>query len=148
MSAVAVTAANVGVASPHCKLTNMICGATAHLGGAPIYVDTNGLAQLCTSADATHGQFTGIAIPTKNSGYACGASQNCVICTEGPVEGFDLSGTAYGALVYVADDGTFATTAGTKTVPVGKCIPTTDKDSNGNYKKLLYVFTPWLTLVS
>jgi hypothetical protein len=147
MAAVATTAANVGVASAMCKLTNLVGGAALQ-GGQPVYQDSSGLAQLCTSADTTHGQFLGIAIPRMNNGYACGVGQACVVCYEGPIEGFTLSGVAYGSLLYVADDGTFATTAGTKTVPVGKVLATSDKDSSGNYKKVLYVFAPWNTLVS
>jgi hypothetical protein len=147
MAAVPVTAANVGVASPHARLVNVV-GGVALTGGQPVYVDTGGIAQLCKSDNTTHGQFAGIAIPRMNNGYACGVGQACVVCQEGPVEGFDLSGLAYWAQVFVADDGTFASTAGTKSVPVGRVVPTTDKDSNGNYKKLLYVFVPWLVQVT
>ncbi len=148
MSAVAVTAANVGVAFPaDARIRSYVAGAAIN-GGQAVYLDTSGLAQVCTSADATHGQIAGVAIPSKNSAFAAGSGQACNVLVWGEVEGFTLSGVAYGALVYVADDGTFATTAGTKTVPVGKVVPTTELDSNGNYKKLLMVMPSFNTLIS
>lgn len=148
MAAVTVTAAKVGVAFPASARIRSAVGGAALSGGNSAYIDTGGLAQLCTSADATHGQFAGIAIPAKNSGFACGVGQACNLLQWGEVEGFDLSGVAFGALIYVADDGTYATTAGTKTVPIGKVVPTTELDSSGNYKKLLMIMVPFTTLVS
>ena len=147
MAAVTVTAAKVGVADPRARVRNYIANAALN-GGVPVYILSTGKAALCTAADATHGQFAGITIPTKNSGYAAGAGQAVEVVVWGEIEGFDLSGLAYGALVYVADDGTFATTAGTKSVPVGKVVPSSDLDSSGNPKKLLMVMVPYLTVVT
>lgn len=144
MGAVAVTPAMVGVADRHARRRNYLCGVSAGInGGAAIYIDTNGLAQLATSADTTHCQFAGIAIPTKNSAYAAGIGQAVDVVQWGEVEGFSLSGVAYWGFVYLADDGTFATTAGTKTVRIGQCVPTSDKDSSGNPRKLLMVMVPF-----
>lgn len=147
MSAVTVTAAKVGVADPKARIRSYIAGVAIN-GGQAVYIASTGKAGVCTSADATHGQFAGLAIPTKNSAYAAGIGQAVEVVVWGEVEGFDLSGLAYGALVYVADDGTFATTAGTKTVPIGKVVPSSDVDSSGNPRKLLMVMVPYLTLVS
>jgi hypothetical protein len=147
MSAVAVTATKVSVPFAHARLRNAI-GGVAINGGQAVYFDTGGLAQLANSSTATLGQFAGIAIPRMNSGYACGAGQACEILEWGEVEGFSLSGVAYGALIYLQDDGSFGTTAGTHTVVIGKVVPTSDPDSSGNPRKLLMVFASPNTLVS
>ena len=136
MSAVAVTAANIGIANHQgIRLRSVIAGGALN-GGDSVYIDTNGVAQKATSADATHAQLFGVCLPmASGSGAgkaAGGAGQSVAVVQWGEVEGFTLSGVAYRALVYLADDGTYATTAGTKTVPVGKVVPTSEKDASGN----------------
>lgn len=147
MSDLAVTASQVSPAFAHCRLRNTI-GGVAIQGGQPCYIDSNGLAQATSSASASTSQFAGIAIPRMNNGYACGAGQACELLEWGECEGFNLSSAAYWQLVYLSDDGGISLTAGTHTAPIGRIVPTTDRDSNGNLRKLLFVFPNWLANVS
>jgi hypothetical protein len=143
MSAISVTAANVGCVDRHARRRNYPAGA-ALVGGYSIYIDSNGVAQRATSADATHGQFAGLVMPRMSTGsYGAGAGQAVEVVQWGECEGFDLSGTAYWGFVHLADDGTYATTAGTKTVRIGQCVPTTERDSSGNPRKILMVMVPF-----
>jgi hypothetical protein len=143
MSVVAVTAANVGCPDRHARRRNYLAG-VALVGGQSVYIDSNGVAQLCTSASAAVGQFGGITMPRMSTGsYAAGVGQAVEVVQYGEVEGFTLSGVAYWAPVYLADDGTYATTTGTKTVMVGKVVPSAERDSSGNPRKLLMVAVPF-----
>jgi hypothetical protein len=142
MSDLTVNSGNVGPAFAHCRIRSLIGGASI-LGGAPVYVDANGLAQPASSLTAATAQFAGIAMPRMNNGYACGAGQACEVVEAGEVEGFTLSTAAYWAPVYLTDDGGIGLTAGTHAAQIGRVVPTTDRDGNGNLKKLLMVFSPW-----
>ena len=63
MSAVAVTAANIGIANHQgIRLRSVIAGGALN-GGDSVYIDTNGVAQKATSADATHAQLFGVCLP-------------------------------------------------------------------------------------
>jgi hypothetical protein len=137
-----LTSGNVGPAFAHCRIRSLIGGA-AIVGGTPVYVDANGLAQPASSANAATAQFAGIAMPRMNNGYACGSGQACEVVEAGEVEGFTLSSAAYWAPVYLSDDGGISLTAGTHTAQIGRVVPTTDRDANGNLRKLLMVFSPW-----
>lgn len=50
----------------------------------------------------------------------CAAGDPITVFKRGIFDGFDLSGLNYGASVYLADDGTLATTAGTVSIKVGE----------------------------
>lgn len=73
---------------------------------------------------------------------AGGAGQGVSLLTRGHVGGFDLSGLAYDALVYLSNTaGALADAAGTMTVPVGRVVPMSDADKT----KVLFVDTAVLT---
>lgn len=75
-------------------------------------------------------QFRGIFIE------AAGANQGTSLLKRGHVGGYDLSGLAYDAPVYLSDTaGALADAAGTMTVPVGRVVPMSDTDAT----KVLYV---------
>lgn len=145
---IAVTPTKVGVAFSDARIRNALAGVALN-GGTPIYYDTNGVAQIADAATATKAQFAGIAIPTKSSGYSAGVGQAAEIVEEGEVEGFDLSGLAYWAPVYLSDtSGRLSTVAGTKSIIVGRVKPTSERDSSGNPRKVLYIHTPYNTLLT
>lgn len=147
MSALTVTPAKVGPAFSSCRIRSVL-GSAAINGGTAVYINASGQAAAADSASATTAQFAGIAIPRMNNGYACGQNQACEIVEEGEVEGFDLSGMAYWAPVYLQDGGGLGTAAGTHSAIVGKVVPTSELDASGNPKKLLYVHAPFNTVVS
>lgn len=149
MADLTVTATKVGVPFPHdARIRSQIAGAALN-GGVCVYVDSSGKAQLSSGTTAAKATFKGIAIPRMNTGYAAGSGQAVEIVEEGEVEGFDLSGLAYGALVYVSDtDGALADAAGTHSAVVGCVVATSEYDSSGNPKKLLRIFSDPRTVVS
>jgi hypothetical protein len=143
-----VTPAKVGVAWADARLRNRLAGVAIN-GGDACVVNSSGLAVLSNSGAAGTSQFNGIAIPTKNSGYSAGVGQAVELIEEGEVEGFDLSGLAYEAPVYLSDTaGKLADAAGTKSVVVGRVVPTSERDASGNPRKLLYVHRPYNTVVT
>lgn len=142
MSDLTVNSVNVGPAFAQCRIRSLIGGASIQ-GGTPVYVDANGLAQPASSLTAATAQFAGIAMPRMNSGYACGSGQACEVVEAGEVEGFNLAAAPYWAPVYLSDDGGVGLAAGTHAAQIGRVVPTTDRDANGNLRKLLMVFSPW-----
>lgn len=148
MANLTVTPTRVGVAYESARIRNVIGGAAIQ-GGASVYIDSAGKAQLTNSGAAGTSQFAGIALPRMQSGYACGVGTACEVIHEGEVEGFDLSGMAYWDPVYLSDTaGALGTTAGTKSQIVGRVIPTSEPDGSGNPRKLLYVHAPINTIVT
>lgn len=90
--------------------------------GAATYMASTGKYGAARAGTAGKQQFRGIAL------QACGAAQGTSILQRGAIGGFDVSGLAYDALVYLSDTagGLLSTTAGTMTVPVGRVVPMSD----------------------
>lgn len=142
MSDITVTAANVGLANKNGHVIRSLMGGATFTGGQAVYVDSGGLGQLTAGGATATSNFAGIALPIRNSsGNAGAAGQVMEIVEQGDVEGFNLSGLAYWAPVYISNtSGALATSAGTHGPgPVGVVVPTTDKDGSGNYRKLLRI---------
>mgnify|MGYP001271694266 CR=1 FL=1 len=92
--------------------------AEAITAGAPVRIDTNGKFVNGNGTTSTEADINGIATPTAGSGLPVTAVR------KGVLDGFALSGLAYGAAVYVSDtDARLDTTAGTVSVVVGEVIP-------------------------
>jgi hypothetical protein len=102
--------------------------------GQAVYQTTTGFGVADANA-AGKQQFRGIALETGGSGYTIG------VLKRGAVEGYDLSGLANDAVVYLSDTaGALADAAGTMTVNVGRVHITATGDS----QKALYVDADWL----
>ena len=142
MSALTVTAAQVAPArptDPGTVIRTYIANAALTPGQA-VFVTSSGTVDLCSCNTGGDEQFRGLAL------QQVAANQGVDVIHEGPVEGFDLSGLAYDALVYAQDTaGQLGTTAsGTKTVVAGRVVPAPKRDGSGNVKKLLQVSTRWV----
>jgi hypothetical protein len=132
MADLTVTAAQVAQAyakSGKAEIYDVVAGATI-TAGQPVYIDSNGDAQLTDASAAGTAQVAGIAL---NGG---GAGQAISVIHHGCIYGFDLSGIAYWGLAYLSDTaGTLADGVGTVTVPVGRVVPLSDSDRT----KVLFV---------
>ena len=128
---------NLGVVFPDCNGTEIFSyfANAAIAAGQSVYETSTGTVDLASANTAGHEQFRGLAL------QSVGAGQAVDVIQKGAVEGFDLSGLAYDALVFQSDNaGNLATVAsGTKTVQVGRVKPMPTKDSSGNIKKVLWV---------
>jgi hypothetical protein len=137
MSAITVTAAKVAPAKPNDHSTviaSRIAAAAITVGQSLFTTTSNGKVDLEDTSSAGKQQFRGIALET------VGAGQAVDVLERGLIEGYDLSGMSFDDFAYGQDTpGVIGTTAGTKTVRIGRVVPTTMYDSSGNIKKLLYV---------
>ncbi len=130
------TAANV---RPTRDFTDMvtdefIAGATIEQG-QPFYVDSNGKAQLADANGSGTTQCDAIALNKARAG------EGITGIKRGPIMGYDLSGLAYRARVYVSNTvGELADAAGGTTIDVGHVMPIGE---DGNIQKMLYVELPW-----
>jgi hypothetical protein len=131
-------------------LVNNVLAAVAITGGQVCYVvAATGKANLASAAAASTAQVGGLAIPTKQSGSSGGVGQPVALAQDAEVEGFDLSGLAYWAPIYLSNNaGKLADAAGTVSVVVGRVIPTTELDASGNPRKLLRFRVPFNTVAS
>ena len=85
---------------------------------------------------APEGRIYGIA----TGGVANVAGRPVTAIKKGVIDGFDLSGLAYDAPVYLSDtDGALDTAAGTVSVVVGRVIPGTSTTLGTAFDKLLLV---------
>ena len=136
MTAVAVTAAQVGVCDPMKAVIYPFEAAETITAGQPVFVDTNGKVQLADANGSGEQQCAGIAL---NGG---GAGQAIDVLKSGRVYGYTLGG-AYWSAVYLSDSvGELADAAGTMTVPVGRVVPL----SNSDKTKVLAVEINWSTV--
>jgi hypothetical protein len=138
MSAITKTAARVApVYADRSMIRPMIAGA-AVTPGDPLYIDgTLGTVKLADGNGTGTKQFCGFALATKAAGEAVD------VLVDGWLDGYDVSGLAFGALVYVSDTaGGLDTTTGTVAVVVGRVEPLSDRDPvTGKPSKVLRVRT-------
>lgn len=109
--------------------------AEAITAGQAVRLDTSsGKFTLANGTDAAESRIYGIAVKTTAAGMPVTAIR------KGVLEGYNLSGDAYDAPVYLSDtDGTLAQGNGTVTVVVGRVIPATAAALGAAYDKLLFV---------
>lgn len=109
--------------------------AEAITAGAPVRLDTS--TGKWTNANGTtsgEARIWGIATRTVIAGEALTAIRN------GVMDGFDLSGLAYDANVFLSDtDGRLDTAAGTVSTIVGRVIPATSTTLGTAFDKVLSV---------
>lgn len=118
-----------------CRIRSYLVAPGGVRAGQGVYVTAAGVVAPMNTATSGHEQFRGIALETYGPGQAVD------VLEEGFVAGYDLSAVAFDALVYGQDaDGVLGTAAGTKSVPVGRVVPLSDRDpSTGQPSKLIYV---------
>lgn len=101
--------------------------------GQPVYETTAGKAGVADANGAGKQQFRGIALKDAAAG------EIVPVLKRGFLSGYDLSGVAYNAALYLSDTaGSIADAAGTMTVNVGRVFQLT------NLTKILYVEADWL----
>lgn len=133
MTAIAVTAAQVGLVDPEKATVRSYIATETITKGQAVYILTTGKVGVADANASGKQQFRGIAL---NGG---GAGQAIDVCHDGEVYGFTLSGNA-DTLAYLSDTaGELADSAGTMTVRVGRVVCLTDK----SLTKVLRVFTQW-----
>ncbi len=101
------------------------CKAAADLtAGNSLHTDANGkMNKSDANGSSPANRFRGIALQTVKAGQTF---DNLI---EGYIQGYDLSGLAYDAPVYVSDTaGALADAAGTTSLLVGRVVPLNDKD--------------------
>ena len=124
MAAIAIlTGRLVEPCFPHLATLYPILANETLANGQAVYLASTGKYGKAGAATAGKQQFRGIVLEAR------GANQGGSLITKGKVWGFDLSGLAYDALVYLSDTlGGYADAAGTMTVIVGRVAPLTDRD--------------------
>jgi hypothetical protein len=131
-----VTANKVEVVESIKQMT--LPAAEAITAGAPVRIDT--AAGRFTNANGTtaaEARIWGIATRTVAAGEGVTAIRS------GVMDGWDLSGLAYDAAVYLSDtDGRIDTAAGTVSTVVGRVIPATATTLGTAYDKILSVELP------
>jgi hypothetical protein len=128
MADLTLTAAQIAPVFPHSALdhTYDIVAGVAVTAGQLIRQNTSGKAALA-DANAGSGAEKAIGLALKSKGVGQGLSY----LTHGKVYGFDLSGLAYGALVYLSDTpGALADAPSTtNSVAVARVEPLSDSDA-------------------
>jgi hypothetical protein len=109
---------------------------TVHPGQAARLDTSNGKLTKSNGTTAPEARLLGIA----TGGVANVAGLPVTVIRKGVVDGYDLSGLAYDAPVYLSDtDGALADAAGTVSVVVGRVIPATAVNLGTANDKLLFV---------
>ncbi len=135
MADITSTAARVAVIFPAKAIIFDAEAAVALEAGQPAYINSNGKAALADASNAATLVTPGVVL------NKAGAGQGVSILKEGHVAGFDLSGLAYGAKVYVSDTaGALADAAGSTSLVMGSVVPIAQV---GGPVKALYVEADW-----
>ena len=102
--------------------------------GEAVRIDTAGKFTGSNGTTTTENRIYGIAKVSVAAGRPVTAIR------KGVLDGFDVSGMAYDAIVYLSDtDGTLATSAGTVSTIVGRVIPANSPVLGTSPDKLLFV---------
>lgn len=127
------TTARVNVVESIVQMT--LPAAEAITAGMAVRIDTStGKFTKANGSSAGEARIYGIAVRSVASGFPVTAVR------KGVMDGYDLSGLAYDAAVYLSDtDGTLADGAGTTSVTVGRVIPGTSEALGTANSKLLFV---------
>ena len=134
--------AGISLLQPHRPETNVgsrIAG-VATTAGMAVYEDpTTGKLLQADASSAGKQQCSGLVLEAKGIGQAC------TVVWDGPVDGFDLSGSNFGDLIYLDVTGTLNTVANaTKTVVVGRVVATGLVDQTGAIRKCLFLNRNWV----
>ena len=132
MTVITVTTAEVSKAEMGgVKIRNLIAGVDI-TAGQLLHIDANGKWGVADGNGVSPAnRFRAIALESRKAGQPLAGLE------EGMIYGFDLSGLAFDATVYVSDTaGSLDTAAGTTSLAVGKVYPVADVKT---IKKVLYV---------
>lgn len=110
-----------------------LVAAAALTAGDPVRLDTAGKLVKALGTTAPNANAIGIAIRTVVAGEAV------TVLSKGKVDGFDLSGRAFGDTLYVADAGGPADAAGTVSKAIGRVFPGTSNLLADTAQKILHV---------
>ncbi len=131
MADLTVTATKVAPVFPDQAEIRTYIAAVAVTAGQPVYINSSGKVALADANVGAAEHFRGIALET------VGAGQPVSILRRGEVYGFDLSGVAFDAQVFVSDTaGSLADAAGTTSLVAGRCQPLAD---SVNINKVLMI---------
>lgn len=134
MSDLTLTAAQIAPVNENAYEAWTLIAAATITAGQAVAVDSNGLAALADASTAAQNNVRGVCI------IGGGAGQAVTILVQGSVYGFDLSGLAYDAAVYLSNTaGALATAAGDVSAVVGRVKPLHDGSTP---TKVLYVNIP------
>lgn len=125
MTDIVATAAKIAPVNPmKAKIKDFMAGATL-TAGQPVYIAATGkIHPADANGSSPVNRFRGIAL---KSGAVGG--QAVPVLMEGEIAGFEISGLAYDAEVFVSDTaGSLADAAGSTSLSVGRVVPLTDKD--------------------
>src|SRR5688572_5900978 len=116
MADLTVTSANVAQVFPMESLIRTYKAAVDLTAGTPVYVDANNKVNKADGNGVSPAnRFRGITLETVKAG------QDVDVISQGEIAGFDLSGLAYDAAVYVSDNvGLLGDVAGTTPLLVGR----------------------------
>ncbi len=122
MTDLTVTAAKVALVFPMEARVRTYKAAADLDAGTPVYINASGKVGKADANGASPiNRFRGITLESVKAG------QDVDVVIEGEVAGFDLSGLAYDAPVYVSDTvGVLADAAGTTSLAVGMVVPMND----------------------
>lgn len=123
MTVIALTAAQISMVDPIKDHPHNYIAGVALTRGVPVYVDgTTGKLGIADGNGSGTKQVRGITLD------AGGVGAGIRVLADGDVYGYDLSGLAYDAPVYLSDTaGSLDTAAGTVTVIVGRVAPMSDQ---------------------
>lgn len=124
MTAISILSTGIEPVWPEESEIHSYTAAAALTAGDPVYVNTAGkVGEADANGAPPINTFRGIALQTVAAG------QTVDVLITGYVQGYDLSGLAYDAAVYVSDSvGVLADAAGTATLLVGRVVPLNDPD--------------------
>jgi hypothetical protein len=136
MAAIVVNAAQVGVIYPEsAEIFDVLPAETVTAGAAGYQVAASGKFGLAEADVAGKQQFRGLFLSKK------GANQAVSLLKRGHVGGFDVSGLAYDAPVFLSNTpGALDTAAGTLSVQVGRVVAMPDDPKT----KVIYIEADWL----
>jgi len=110
-----------------------LVAAAAITAGDPVRLDSAGKVIKGLGTTAPNANVIGIAIRTVVAGEAV------TVLSKGKVDGYDLSGRAFGDTLYVADAGGAADTVGTVTKAIGRVFPGTANVLADTPQKIFHV---------
>lgn len=135
MAVITLTAARVAPIYPDAAEIFDVVAAEAVTAGAAGYQASTGKFGIADANAAGKQQFRGLFLSKKGSG------QGVSLLKKGHVGGFDVSGLAYDAPIYLSDTaGALDTAAGTLSVQVGRVVAMPDDPKT----KVVYIEADWL----
>lgn len=136
MTAVALTAAQIGRVHPQSDEVYDFVAAATITAGQAVYLTSAGTVDLADANGSGTLQFRGIAL------NGAGAGQALTVLKRGMLYGFTVSGLTYDDPIYLSNTaGGLDTSAGGTSIIVGRIVSLPDAPT---FTKVLYVTADWL----